>query len=59
MWTAFQPIVSWSRKTVVAYEALMRTTYAELCSPLEILKTAEALDQNTDAGRKTRGRLRT
>ena len=30
MWTAFQPIVSWSRKAVVAYEALMRTTDTEL-----------------------------
>jgi len=57
MWTAFQPIVSWSNKNVVAYEALMRTTYAELCSPLEILKTAEALDQMPMLGRKTRGQV--
>ncbi|MGA7745103.1 MAG: EAL domain-containing protein [Polyangia bacterium] len=54
MWTAFQPIVSWSRKTVVAYEALMRTTDRELFSPLEILKTAEALDEMPTLGRKTR-----
>ena len=57
MWTAFQPIVSWSRKTVVAYEALMRTTYAELRSPLEILKTAEALDEMSTLGRKTRAQV--
>jgi EAL domain-containing protein (putative c-di-GMP-specific phosphodiesterase class I) len=55
MWTAFQPIVCWSRKTVVAYEALMRTTDRELFSPLEILKTAEALDEMPTLGRKTRG----
>ena len=54
MWTAFQPIVSWSRKTVVAYEALMRTTDKELFSPLEILKTAEALDEMSTLGRKNR-----
>ncbi len=54
MWTAFQPIVSWSRKTVVAYEALMRTTDRELFSPLEILKTAEALDEMPTLGRRTR-----
>jgi len=57
MWTAFQPIVSWSRKTVVAYEALMRTTDTELCSPLEILKTAEALNEMPTLGRKTRGQV--
>ncbi|HJX64241.1 MAG TPA: EAL domain-containing response regulator [Polyangia bacterium] len=55
MWTAFQPIVSWSRKSVVAYEALMRTTDTELSSPMEILKTAEALDEMSTLGRKTRG----
>jgi EAL domain-containing protein (putative c-di-GMP-specific phosphodiesterase class I) len=55
MWTAFQPIVSWSRKAVVAYEALMRTTDTELSSPMEILKTAEALNEMSTLGRKTRG----
>jgi len=54
MWTAFQPIVSWSKKTVIAYEALMRTTDHELRSPLEILKTAEALDEMPTLGRKMR-----
>jgi EAL domain-containing protein (putative c-di-GMP-specific phosphodiesterase class I) len=57
LWTAFQPIVSWSRKSVVAYEALMRTTDKELCSPLEILRTAEVLDQIPTLGRKTRGQV--
>ncbi len=57
MWTAFQPIVSWSSKQVVAYEALMRTTYKELSSPLDILKTAEALNDMSTLGRKTRGQV--
>ena len=57
MWMAFQPIVSWSGKSVTAYEALMRTTYRDLCSPLEILKTAEILDEMPTLGRKTRGQV--
>jgi EAL domain-containing protein (putative c-di-GMP-specific phosphodiesterase class I) len=57
MWTAFQPIVSWSTKQVIAYEALMRTTYKELCSPLDILKAAEALNDMSTLGRKTRGQV--
>ena len=57
MWMAFQPIVSWTGKSIFAYEALMRTTYKELCSPLEIIKTAEALEQIPILGRKTRGQV--
>jgi EAL domain-containing protein (putative c-di-GMP-specific phosphodiesterase class I) len=57
MWMAFQPIVSWSGKSVAAYEALMRTSYRDLCSPLEILKTAEILDEMSTLGRKTRGQV--
>ncbi len=54
MWMAFQPIVSWSRKTVVAYEALMRTRAPELNVPMDILKAAEALNQIHVLGRTTR-----
>lgn len=57
MWMAFQPIVSWSRKTVVAYEALMRTRATELRSPLDILRAAEELDQIHVLGRTTRRRI--
>jgi EAL domain-containing protein (putative c-di-GMP-specific phosphodiesterase class I)/CheY-like chemotaxis protein len=57
MWMAFQPIVSWSGKSVTAYEALMRTSYRDLCSPLEILKTAEVLDEMPTLGRKARGQV--
>jgi EAL domain-containing protein (putative c-di-GMP-specific phosphodiesterase class I) len=42
---------------VVAYEALMRTTDTTLCSPLEILKTAEVLNEIPSLGRKTRGQV--
>jgi EAL domain-containing protein (putative c-di-GMP-specific phosphodiesterase class I) len=57
MWMAFQPIVSWSRKTVVAYEALMRTRATELRSPLDILRAAEELNQIHVLGRTTRRRI--
>jgi EAL domain-containing protein (putative c-di-GMP-specific phosphodiesterase class I) len=55
MWMAFQPIVSWSMKSVVAYEALMRTTDKTLCSPIEILKVAEKLNEVHKLGHRTRG----
>jgi EAL domain-containing protein (putative c-di-GMP-specific phosphodiesterase class I) len=55
MWMAFQPIVSWSTKSVVAYEALMRTTDTTLNSPMEILKVAEKLGEIHTLGHRTRG----
>jgi EAL domain-containing protein (putative c-di-GMP-specific phosphodiesterase class I) len=57
MWMAFQPIISWSSKTVVAYEALMRTVEPTLRSPLDVLKAAETLDQIHVLGRRSRRRL--
>ncbi len=55
LWMAYQPIVSWSLRTVVAYEALMRTTDQTLHSPMDILKAAEALGEVHTLGHKTRG----
>jgi len=57
MWMAFQPIVSWSGKTVIAYEALMRSVEPSMRTPLEILKAAETLDQIHTLGRRSRRRL--
>jgi EAL domain-containing protein (putative c-di-GMP-specific phosphodiesterase class I) len=45
LWMAFQPIVSWSRKSIVGYEALVRTNEPSLSSPLDFLKAAEDLKQ--------------
>jgi EAL domain-containing protein (putative c-di-GMP-specific phosphodiesterase class I) len=59
MWMAFQPIVSWSTKTVIAFEALMRTVEPTLRSPLDILKAAETLNQIHTLGRRSRRRLAT
>jgi EAL domain-containing protein (putative c-di-GMP-specific phosphodiesterase class I) len=55
LWMAFQPIVSWSKKTVVAYEALMRTTDPTLHLPIDILNVAESLGEVHTLGHKTRG----
>jgi EAL domain-containing protein (putative c-di-GMP-specific phosphodiesterase class I)/ActR/RegA family two-component response regulator len=55
LWMAFQPIVSWSQKSVVAFEALMRTTDPVLPGPAHMLNAAEALDEIHTLGRKTRG----
>jgi EAL domain-containing protein (putative c-di-GMP-specific phosphodiesterase class I) len=55
MWMAFQPIVSWSTKSVVAYEALLRTTYPGLSVPTEILAVAEKLGEVHTLGHRTRG----
>lgn len=57
MWMAFQPIVSWSTRSVIAYEALMRTTEASFRSPLDVLKAAETLNQIHTVGRRARRRL--
>lgn len=57
MWLAFQPIVSWSQKSVFAYEALLRSVEPEMCTPLQVLKAAESLDQIHALGRRSRREL--
>jgi len=54
MWMAFQPIVSWSKKSVVAYEALLRTTDPVLRCPSDIIHVAETLGEIRSLGHKTR-----
>lgn len=55
MWMAYQPIVSWSCKKVVAYEALMRSGDPDLNLPLDILNVAESLGEVHTLGHRTRG----
>lgn len=57
LWMAFQPIVSWSGRTVIAYEALMRTVEPTLRSPLDLLNAAETLNQIQTLGRRVRRRV--
>ena len=45
MWMAYQPIVSWSRRQVFGYEALLRSRETALPHPGAILDAAERLDR--------------
>lgn len=51
---AFQPIVSWSARTVVAYEALLRSSEADLPTPGAMLDAAERLGRVHELGRRVR-----
>ncbi len=53
-YVAYQPIVSWSTLSVVAYEALLRTHEPTFASPVELLAAAEALGRLHDVGRTVR-----
>lgn len=54
MWIAFQPIVDWTRRTVFAYEALLRTREASLASPPDFIHAAERLERLPELGRCVR-----
>ncbi len=51
---AFQPIVSWSRRAVFGYEALLRSREPSLPSPLAVIDAAERLGRVHDLGRRVR-----
>jgi EAL domain-containing protein (putative c-di-GMP-specific phosphodiesterase class I) len=51
---AYQPIVSWSRRAIVAYEALVRTREASLRRPDRFVAAAERLGRLRDLGRAVR-----
>ena len=50
----FQPIISWSGKRVVGYEALLRTDAPGLSRPDDFLQAAEGLGRLRDLGREIR-----
>ena len=54
MWMAYQPIVSCSKRSVIGYEALMRTNEDSLPFPGAVLRAAERLDRCEDVGRTVR-----
>ncbi len=54
LYIAYQPIVSWSNKTVFAYEALLRSEEASLPHPGAILDAAERLGKVHELGRRIR-----
>jgi EAL domain-containing protein (putative c-di-GMP-specific phosphodiesterase class I) len=56
LWMAYQPIISWSRREVFGYEALLRSREPALPHPGAILDAAERLDRLHDLGRAIRTR---
>ncbi len=54
MWIAFQPIIDVRRRTVFAYEALMRSDDPTLPNPGQLLDAAERLDRLSDLGGRVR-----
>jgi EAL domain-containing protein (putative c-di-GMP-specific phosphodiesterase class I)/ActR/RegA family two-component response regulator len=57
VWMAFQPVVSWKRKRVFAYEGLLRNEEAMLANPGTLLSAAERLGRVGEVGRMVRDRV--
>jgi EAL domain-containing protein (putative c-di-GMP-specific phosphodiesterase class I) len=57
LWMAFQPIVSWSHKNIVGYQAVMQSTEASLSAPTDLLKAARKLSQIGVLGQCVRARV--
>jgi EAL domain-containing protein (putative c-di-GMP-specific phosphodiesterase class I) len=53
---AFQPIVRWKQKRLVAYEALLRTTESSFTRPEKLVAAAETLGRIHELGRAIRNR---
>jgi EAL domain-containing protein (putative c-di-GMP-specific phosphodiesterase class I) len=56
-WIAYQPIVSWSRREIFGYEALLRSRESALPNPGAVLDAAERLDKLPQLGRAIRARV--
>ncbi len=54
LWMAYQPIVSWSQRSLFAYEALVRTGEPLLSNPAALFDAAERLGRLTDLGQAIR-----
>jgi EAL domain-containing protein (putative c-di-GMP-specific phosphodiesterase class I) len=54
LYMVYQPIVSWSRRKVIAYEALLRSSEKTLPHPGALLDAATRLGQLQELGRKIR-----
>jgi len=57
LWIAYQPIISWSRRSTFAYEALVRNEEPTLRSPPDLFEAAERLGRLQDLGRAIRDRV--
>jgi len=54
VWIAFQPIVSMTGRSIVGFEALMRSAHAALPGPQQMLDAAERLQVLDTLGRRVR-----
>jgi EAL domain-containing protein (putative c-di-GMP-specific phosphodiesterase class I) len=57
LWMAMQPVLSWQRRSVYAYEALLRTDEPTLRNPVDFVETAERLGRTNALGRAIRRRI--
>jgi len=57
VWMAFQPVVSWKSRSVLAYEALLRSTETTLSNPCALLSAAERLGRVAEIGRIVRNQV--
>ncbi len=57
MWLAMQPVLSWTKRKVFAYEALLRTDEPTLRNPIDFLDAAERLGRTAELGRFIRARI--
>jgi EAL domain-containing protein (putative c-di-GMP-specific phosphodiesterase class I) len=57
VWIAYQPIVSWSGRSLFAYEALVRSEEPTMRNPGELFAAAERLGRLHDLGRVIRSRV--
>jgi len=57
VWIAYQPVVSWKRKRIFAYEALLRNDEPTLANPCILLSAAERLNRVAEVGRLVRDRV--
>jgi len=57
LWLAYQPIVSWSTQSVLAYEALVRNEEPTLRAPPDLFEAAERLGRLRELGRVIRDRV--
>jgi len=51
MWIAMQPVVSWSTRSVRAFESLLRTDEPALRNPVDFIDAAERLGRTAELGR--------
>ena len=57
VWIAYQPIISWSRRSLFAYEALVRNEEPTLRSPGDLFDAAERLGRLHELGQAIRHRV--